>query len=150
MADDIDFWAVAEGLQATLKAGLTARGLGYKDVLVEPDGVQLGIHNTPLIAIMLGEGLTQPRAGQSAYETFELTVEIACVDLSNFATAAKQRIELFRACRGIVRANPRFHVEVNEARLAGYEFERAVDTADTTWYAAIARFQIVIGAYYDQ
>lgn len=150
MADDIDFFAIAESLQTTLEAGLTARGLGYKAVLVEPDGVQLGIHNTPLIAIMFGEGLTQPRAGQAAYETFELTVEIACVDLSNFATAAKQRTELFRACRGIVRANPRFHVDVNEARLGAYEFERAVDTADTNWYAAIARFTVTIGAYYDQ
>lgn len=148
--DDIDFWGIAEGLQSTLKAGLTARGLGYKDVFVEPDGVQLGTHNTPLVAIMLGEGLTEPRAGQASYETFELTVEIACIDLSNFATAAKQRTELFRACRGIIRANPRFHVDVNEARLGGYEFERAVDTAETNWYAAIARFTVTIGAYYDQ
>ena len=150
MADDIDFWGVAEGLQTALAAGLTARGLGYSAVLIEPDGVQLGVHNTPLVAIMLGEGLTQPRAGQASYETFELTVEIAVVDFTNFATAAKQRIELFRACRGIIRANPRFHADVNEARLGGYEFERAVDTAETTWYAAIARFAVTIGAYYDQ
>ena len=147
MPSDIDFHGIGEALADLLRTGL---GTAAKAVMFEPDAVQLGVHNTPLVAIMLGEGLSQPRPGQSYYETFELTVEVAAIDLSNWATAAKNRTELFRACRQLVRANPRFHADVNESHLGQFEFERAVDTAETTWYAAIARFVVTIGVYYDQ
>lgn len=148
MANDVDFHGIGEALAALFTSGLPA-GLA-KAVLFEPDAVQLAAHNTPLVSITLGEGVSTPRAGQSYYDTFEMQVEVACIDLSNWATAAKQRTDLFRACRQLVRANPRFHVDVNEAKLGGFEFERAIDTADETWYAAVARFQVIVGVYYDQ
>lgn len=150
MPNDVDFHAIGEAYVEMLKAGLASQGLGYKAVLFEPDQLDLRMDNTPLISVTLGEGASQPRAAGSYYDRFNMTVEVAVIDLSNWATAAKGRTALFRACRGLTRTNPRFHADVNEAQLGGYEFERAVDTQESNWFAAIARFEVIVGVYYDR
>lgn len=150
MPNDVDFHGIGEALADALRTHLAGVGLTVKSVMFEPDAVQLTAFNTPMVTITLGEGNSQSRAGASYYDTFELLVEVACIDLSNWATAANARTAIFRQCRNYVRSNPRFHVDVNEAKLAGYEFERAIDTAEDTWYAAVARFQVLVGVYYDQ
>jgi len=147
--NDVDFTGIGETYCAMLKAGLDAQGLLTKAVLWEPDQTDLSISNTPLIVATLGEGQSAARAGKSYYDRFVINVEIAVIDLSNYATAAKGREALFRACRGLTRTNPRFHVDVNEAQLGAYEFERAVDTMEENWFAAVARYEVTIGVYYD-
>lgn len=147
MPNDVDFDGIGRALASYLEANITASWATR--VIWEPNAIDFRADNTPLITIMLADGQSNPRAGQSYYDQFRVELEISAIDLSNWADAVSRRNEIFRQCRGLIRANPRFHVDVNEAKLGSYEFERAVDSSQEGWYAAICRFEVIIGVYYD-
>lgn len=146
MPNDVDFDGIGNALAALFQTGLSGFGV---TALYEPDALDYRADNTPLITILLADGTSNPKPGQSYYDIFTMDVEITAIDLSNWATAAKTRTAIFRAARGLIRSNPRFHVDVNECQLGDYEFERAVDSDQEAWYAAVCRFEVKFGVYYD-
>lgn len=147
MTTDIDFHQIGEDLTALIRNNVT----GFKSVLHEPDSIQVTAFNTPLCYVtMEGDGNSEPRASGSYYDTWSYTVEIVTIDLTSWASAAKARTALFRQARNIVRLNSRFAGDLDASWLGAYEFERAVDRDEESWFAAVARFQVRCAAYYDR
>ena len=141
-------WANFDDIGTALATLISANVSGFEAVIYEADDLDEHDANMPLCEVFLEKDDPEVRVGQDYVNYFGYAVEIYTEDLSKRSEAVSVRNGLVREVIDLIRANPRFHVDIESTLIGSVEFQVAADEEENGFVAA-AKISITVVAYSD-
>ena len=139
-------WADFDAIGSALAALISSNVSGFENVLYEADELDEHDANMPLCEVFLERDAPEVRVGQDYVNSFTYSVEIYTEDLSERSEAVTVRNGLLRSVIDVIRANPRFHVDIESTVIGAMEFDVAADEEENGFVAG-AKLNVLVSAY---
>lgn len=141
-------WADFDAIGSALATLISDNVAGFEAVLYEADQLDEHDANMPLCEVFLENDRPDVRVGQDYVNRFSYAVEVYTEDLSDRSEAVSVRNGLLRSVIDIIRANPRFHVDVESTIIGAIDFDVATDEEENGFVAG-AKMILTVVAYSD-
>lgn len=139
-------WADIDAIGQALKTLIADNVSGFENVIYEAEPLDELSGNYPLCEVLLQKDDPEIRVGQDYYTTLTYVLEIWTEDLSSRAEAVSVRNGLYRSMVDIIRANPRFHVDINATKIGATDFA-SVEDEDGNGILSGSRTEITVECY---
>jgi hypothetical protein len=140
----IDYTGVGTQL-ATVLAGVE----GVNRAEYEVNEIDIRFSEMPILDVRLSDTDNEVRAGQDYVTELTLQCDLYAFDLSSIREAVTLRDSILKASQDAVRANPRFHGDLESSVIGPVEFTTSKDEG-TGEFVAVASFQVVAIVFTDR